>query len=186
MKTNTKLTKLSLVLLLTFTLISGCAKPEPVVQESIELDPVKQELLNDINSLAEINDFEGLSVSVYQAHPETRYRAKLTLDQLIEWPDKTFKLEGDDIKGKLNLFGQIQAEDIRLESLQRGDVARFYLVIESVEKGKLFDILLFGYRGDIFIVNGVHIMANQKFLDMIMPLLNYDAKYNLRAYGEWF
>jgi len=65
MKTNTKLTKLSLVLLLTFSLISGCAKPEPVVQESIELDPVKQELLNDINSLAEINDFEGLSVSVY-------------------------------------------------------------------------------------------------------------------------
>ena len=110
----------------------------------------------------------------------------MTLDQLIEWPDKTFNLEGDDIKGKLDLFGQIQAEDIRLDPLQRGDVARFYLVIESVEKGKLFDILLFGYRGDIFIVNGVHIMANQKFLDMIMPLLNYDAKYNLRAYGEWF
>jgi len=120
MKTNTKLTKLSLVLLLTFSLISGCAKPEPVVQESIDLDPVKQELLNEINSLAEINDFEGLSMSVYWAHPETRYRAKLTLDQLIEWPDKTFNLEGDDIKGKLDLFGQIQAEDIRLDPLQRG------------------------------------------------------------------
>lgn len=74
MKTNTKPIKLILVLALTFSLLNGCVKTEPVapkptVQVPTDQDPVKQRILDAVFKVANIRDFEGLSVSVYWMHP---------------------------------------------------------------------------------------------------------------------
>jgi len=192
--TKTKPIKLILVLALTFFLISGCVKPEPVapkptVQVPTDPDPVKQRILDAVFKVANIRDFDGLSVSVYWMDPyvimELEHLYKL--EDLIKKPDKFIKLEGDELEGKLDLFAQIKAEDIELvpPDYIRTEIHRFYLVIESAEEGKLYEFLLWGnYKN--FIVNGTHIRPNQNFLDIIMPLLNYDARLDIRGYSEWF
>ncbi|MGI6259930.1 MAG: hypothetical protein ACOYKC_08750 [Anaerolineaceae bacterium] len=179
------------VFVITLSLLSGCAKsepivPKPTVQVPTDPDPVKQRLLNAVFKVANIRDYEGLSVSVYWMHPEVIREFSYKLDDLIKKPDKFIKLEGDEIEGKLDLFGQIKAEDIELAPGKiRTETPMFYLVIESTEEGKLYDFLLWGnYK--YFIVNGTYIEPNQKFLDIIMPLLNYDARLDIRGYGEWF
>ncbi len=183
--TKTKPIKLILVLALTLSLISGCVKPEPVVQESIELDPVKQELLNDINSLAEINDFEGLSVSAYWVSIHSRFRAPLNINDLIRFDRGGFHLEGNEVKGKLELFSQIEMNDIQLARLGNFENARYYLVIESDKDGKLFELLLFNGWSNMSI-NGVEIKPSKKILDAIYPLLTPGARYELRKYSKWF
>ncbi len=185
MKTNTKPIKLILVLVLTFSLISGCAKPEPTVQEPIDIDPVKQELLNDINSLAEIKDFESISVSAYWVSIHARFRAPLNINDLIRLEEGVFHLEGNELDGKLDLFSQIQADDIQIAQGERFENARYYLVIESNVDGKLFELLLFKGWSNMS-VNGIEIRPSKKILDAIYPLLTPGARYELRRYSKWF
>lgn len=173
------------VFVITLSLLSGCAKSEPIVEESIDLDPVKQELLSDINSLAEIKDFEGISVSAYWVSIHSRFRAPLNINDLIRLERGVFHLEGNELDGKLDLFSQIQADDIQMTQRESFENARYYLVIESNVDGKLFELLLFKGWSNMS-VNGIEIRPSKKILDAIYPLLTPGARYELQRYSKWF
>ncbi len=77
------------VFVITLSLLSGCAKsepivPKPTVQVPTDPDPVKQRLLNAVFKVANIRDYEGLSVSVYWMHPEVIREFSYKLDDLIK------------------------------------------------------------------------------------------------------
>lgn len=181
------------VVVLAFLLVSGCVQKDHSTQEiknedlsiqdSTDQDPVVQKLVDELTGLAKIKDFEGISVSIYWFDPTLRFAYPRSLNDLFEGPSKSIYLEGDEIKGKLDLFSQITTKDVRRVWTMERVWARFYMVIESEKDGKLFEFLFHG-DGRNFIVNGTQIRPNYKFLDIIMPFFDYDGRFDMRSYGS--
>lgn len=172
-----KTTIIILEVVLFSLILSGCKNTEPVVH-----DPVKHQVVEEINNLAKIQDFDGITVSVYWREPTAESPAPLTAQNLIDWTTtKTFTLEGDEIEGRLDLFDEFTEKDIEIIDGERNINARFYILIESEEEGKLFDLLMFENWTN-FVLNDTLIKPNEKIVEMILPLLDSDGRFDLRRY----
>lgn len=179
------------LVILAMSLLGGCAQKDDgtkVLEEqdyptrvSSDTDPIVEKLVEYLTGLAKIQDFEGISASIYWFDSELRFSHPRSLKDLLEPPSKTIFLEGDEIKGKLDLFSEIKTEDIQHAQLMDRVDARFYMIIDSSKDGKLFDFLLFGDNGS-YIINGIQIERNPKLTDIIMPFLDFDGRFDLRGY----
>lgn len=144
-------------------------------------DTVKQNLVRDLRNLAEIEDFEDMTVSIYWLESYVLNRYPWSKNDLIERADNVIILQGDEIKGKLEWFKDISEKDIELLEEDQKPDTRFYVLIESVEKGKLFELLMFGDSFSYF-VNGHRIQWNDKIINALIPLLDEKAFSDLELY----
>ena len=154
-----------------FTMLSACQNQ----------DPVKQKLVRDLRNLAETEDFEDMTVSIYWLESYVLNRYPWSKNDLIERADNVIILQGDEIKGKLEWFKDISEKDIELLEEDQKPDARFYVLIESVEKGKLFELLMFGDSFSCF-VNGHRIQWTDKIINALIPLLDEKAFSDLELY----
>lgn len=144
-------------------------------------DPVKQKLVRDLRNLAEIEDFEDMTVSIYWIESYVLNRYPWSKNDLIERADNVIILQGDEIKGKLEWFKDISEKDIELLEEDQKPDTRFYVLIESAEKGKFFELLMFGDSFSCF-VNGHLIQWNDKIINALIPLLDEKAFSDLELY----
>jgi len=134
-----------------------------------------------LRNLAEIEDFEDMTVSIYWLESYVLNRYPWSKNDLIERADNVIILQGDEIKGKLEWFKDISEKDIELLEEDQKPDARFYVLIESAEKGKLFELLMFGDSFSYF-VNGHLIQWNDKIINALIPLLDEKAFSDLELY----
>jgi len=162
---------LLICLVFAFTMLSACQYQ----------DPIKQKLVHDLRNLAEIEDFEDMTVSIYWLESYVLNRYPWSKNDLIERADNVIILQGDEIKGKLEWFKDIIEKDIELLEEDQKPDTRFYVLIESAEKGKLFELLMFGDSFSYF-VNGHLIQWNDKIINALIPLLDEKAFSDLELY----
>ncbi|HHV05852.1 MAG TPA: hypothetical protein GXX60_04940 [Anaerolineaceae bacterium] len=166
-----KIISLIIVLLVAITSLCGCGKP----------DSVKHKLVRDLRALAKIDNFDDLYVSIYWIESYVLNRYPWSKNDLLERADNVIILQGDEIKGKLEWFKDISEKDIELLEEDQKPDTRFYVLIESVEKGKLFELLMFGDSFSYF-VNGYLIQWNDKIINALIPLLDEKAFSDLELY----
>lgn len=162
------------VLVINLFVLSACKKEESL----------RQKIVNDLTYLAEIQDYTNLTVSIYWLDKEVLTRYPWTVEDLMSRARNKITLRGSDIEGRLNDFGSISLKDVKLVDEKTKIEARFYLLIESSEAGRLLEMTLFG--GDHFyIVNGLTIYPSDKLLDAITPLLSEEGIAELELYRFW-
>ncbi|HQC63728.1 MAG TPA: hypothetical protein PK459_01370 [Anaerolineaceae bacterium] len=147
-------------------------------------DAVKQKLVSELTSLATIQDFDDITVSTYSINPWLFPRERYTVAEIEKFAaTKKFTLNGAEIEGKLDLFGEIKESDFELSHKANPKKTRFYVLIESAEDGKLLEMLLFGGYST-YIVNGVEIKPSDKILEALTPLLSESALRDLEVYRD--
>lgn len=170
--------KIMCLFLFVVILLASCNKTK-------QHDPVKQALVENLTSLAEIKTFDDISASIYWISPFIHTRYPWPVDVLINFNQvKLIKLEGAELEGKLDWFKNVTEEDIELVDQKIHVQARFYVLIESPQQGKHFELILFGYP-DYLIVNDVLIEKNDKLLNAILPLLDEQGMLDLELYRRW-
>lgn len=161
------------IVMLLFLVLSGCVKQETI----------KENLVNDLKSLADIKDFNELTVQVSYISPWFNPRERYTVEDLkAHTLEKHIKLEGNTIEQGLELFSELQIKDIELSSKKSSDLMRFYVLIKSNEE-TLLELKLFG-GFSTYTLNGVQIKPNTKILEAIIPLLTEDALLDLEVYRD--
>ncbi len=160
-----RIISLTILFFLFITSLCSCEKQ----------DSVKKQVLKDLRSLAKIEDFDNLSMSVYHNFSfqpiiviHDPGSMENYIDQLHE--NLTFKLQGNEIRGRLDSFSTIKAEDIEVYNNCKPIEVRTYTVIKSSEDGKIFEFI-WNAHNDNFIINGVEIVFSRKLLRKLQPLL---------------
>ncbi|HPX64993.1 MAG TPA: hypothetical protein PK459_01355 [Anaerolineaceae bacterium] len=173
-----KLWLLIITILITFITLNAC--------QTQDSNPVKQELLRELTSLAEIENFDGLTFTAYGFCPWIDPYQRFTVESLKSHHlTAQMTLEDCEIEGKLDLFGEIKESDIQLSQIEHPQQARYYMVLESAEDGILLELLLFGGYSTYY-VNGVEIKPSDKILEAIKPLLSRkDFLVGIDIYREW-
>ncbi|HPX64994.1 MAG TPA: hypothetical protein PK459_01360 [Anaerolineaceae bacterium] len=160
-----KIVSLIIMVFLTITTLCGCEKQ----------DPVKKQVLKDLKALAEIEDFDDLSMSVYYFDPlhPIIIDDLGSLDKVIAQSGEylSFQLHGDEIKGRLDSFSAIEAEDIVFFNNCKPVELRSYTVIESSEEGKIFELIVSAHDFNHFIVNGVGIVRSMRLYKIFAPVI---------------
>lgn len=165
-------------------LITVCVILSMLLSACSEADPKKQKLLKDLNGLAEIQDFEDITISVYWIDPSITLRAPMSREAIATRGDNEIQVKGDEIEGKLDWFNKIKSKDIVVLDEEMWVNARFYVVINSDEKGTLLDFVMFG-GWDYFIINDVVIERNETIVNTLIPLLDEESYIALEGYRNW-
>lgn len=151
------------IILMTFFALNAC--------QNQDFDPVKQQLVNELTSLAKIENFDDLTFNAYAFNPWIYPYERFSVEELKKHHlTGHIRLEDCEIKGKLDLFGKIRESDIELSHIKHPQHTRYYLILESSKDGILLELLLFGGYSTYF-VNGVEIKPSDKILEAIQPLL---------------
>lgn len=175
MTINRKILIPLLFLIVTFIYpINGCATHDQKIQK----------LADELHSLSDIKNFDDLSVKIYYYLPWYLPRERFTARELTEAiPTILYRLEGDEVDGKLDMFGKINEYDLVLDNKRHPELTRFYIVIESLENGKLLEMKLFGGFSS-YTINGVNVRANEKILDAVLPLLESHVLSSFEVYRD--
>lgn len=169
-----KIIYLFAVSIILYILLSGCSGT----------DSRKRELLIELNSLADIKDFDDITVSIHWINPRITLRAPLSREAIVTRGDNEIQLKGNELEGKLDWFNKIKSKDIVVIDEEMWVNARFYVVINSNEDGNLLDLVMFG-GWDYFIINDVVIERNDAIVDALIPLLDEKSYITLEEYRNW-
>jgi len=145
-------------------------------------DTPSEKALNNISKLTEREDFDDVSLTIYYRHPLLLTVYSWSVDNLTSFSDdKKIVINGKDIENHIDLFKQINKDDLIPVKKTSHINARVYYVFESEKEGKLFDVAMWGDNGSIF-VGGLEVEGNDIFLEAIMPFLSEDEKNELDGY----
>lgn len=131
---------------------------------------------------------ENISLTIYYMSPFILTRQPLSVNDLIN-SSKAQKIviEGDSLKEHIALFEQIENDDLIPVKDKSYIDARLYYVLESKKNGELLDVSMWGGENNRIFVNGVEIIENDIFYDVVKPFLSKDAIKELENYvaGIW-
>lgn len=135
-------------------------------------DMRSEKLLNNYSKLIEKND---LTLTIYYINPFILTRYPLSVDNLINFEGvKKIVVSGSSLEEHMDLFGQINKDDlVPVKNKSRLD-ARFYYIIETVSEGKILDVCMWGNDNSIF-VNGLEVKWNDIFYNVVIPFLPEEA-----------
>ena len=132
---------------------------------------IKQEEINDI------------SLTIHYMSPFIFTFFPITIEGLVNGNEQ-FKtvIVGSDFEEHIDLFMQMGNATVvpAWKKTPYMDI-RIYYVFTSEEKGKLFDVAMWGIDENIFI-NGIEVRENAVFYDVIMPYLPEDEAQQLVEY----
>jgi len=135
-----------------------------------------QKALNDFSTMINSESINDISLTIYYVSPLTLTLYAWSVDDLIRASEEqAIVIYGDALVEHIDLFKQISKDDLVLVKKKSSYLdVRLYYVFETEEKGKIFDVAMWGCDGSI-IVNGFEVKDAGIFYDVIMPFLPEDA-----------
>ena len=133
-----------------------------------------KESMKNFSMLIESGNFDNLSLMIYYVSPSRDTPYAYGVDDVIKFGGQIV-IDGNDLKNHIDLLNKISNVNLVPVTKKYDLNARIYYVFENEENGKIFDIVMWGYREDgksisIFI-NGIAVKPNDVFYDVIMPFL---------------
>lgn len=159
-------------ILLALTFLSSCGGN----------DMRSEKALNNFSKLIEKKNFDDLSLTIYYINPFILTRAPLGVDDLINFSNvKKIVISGSDLEEHMDLFEQINKDDLIPVKNKSRINARIYYCFETVKEGKIIDVAMWGNDGSVFI-NGLEVKGNDIFYDIVMQFLPTDAVKEFETY----
>ncbi len=141
-----------------------------------------EKALSNFSKLIEKKNYDDLSLTIYYISPFILTRAPLSVDDLTSFNNvKKIVISGSDLEKHMDLFEQINKDDLIPVKNKSRVNARFYYFLETVEEGKILDVAMWGNKGSVFI-NGLEVKGNDIFYDIVMPFLPSDAVKEFEKY----
>jgi hypothetical protein len=156
------------------TLLTSCWKDN--------VDSKKQSL--NFSDLINNENIDDISLTIYFINPFILTRHPWSAEEIIRSrEEQKIVINGNDLEEHIDLFKQINNDDLIPVKKKSYLDARLYYVFESKKNGKLFDVAMWGSDNSIF-VNGFEVKENEIFYDVIKPFLPIDAVKELEDYLE--
>lgn len=138
----------------------------------------------NFSKLIENENINDISLTIYYLSPDALMLYPVSsVEDLIQCCDRKIVINGSSLEGHIDLFKQISNDDLKMVMRKSSDLdLRIYYLLESRKNGKLFDVAMWGEKGDSIFVNEFEVKENDIFYDVIIPFLSEDEVKGLENF----
>ena len=126
----------------------------------------------DFQAVIKKENIENLTLTIYYEMPISLTPIPRSVDNLLlQSDDSKVVIRGNKLEEHLNSFERFNNKVLKPKMKESAYIhAYMYYILESKERGKIFDVVMSGSGGGVF-VNGVEFEENDVFFDVVMPFL---------------
>ena len=143
-----------------------------------------EKALNKFSKLIEKKNLDDISLTIYYMNLDIFTFAALSVDDLIKFNAvQKFVIDSNSLEEHIDLLKQLN-KDALIPSENKSYInARIYYVFKTKKNRKIFDVIMWGSYGSVFI-NGLEVKGNDIFYYVIMPFLPEDETKKLETYRQ--